>query len=140
MADAVLKGGVHLENLGTVRVLALDKTGTLTVGRPEVTDVVPIDSATAHELLRIAAAVERQSQHPLAQAVVRKADAEHVPVVVDEELAPRLAAEPGSPVLFIDTVVWTLDGRAVDWATIWLLPEHFRFVVTRRRLYEDLAG
>ncbi len=80
----LVKGGVHLENLGTVRVLALDKTGTLTVGRPEVTDVVPIASATAHELLQIAAAVERQSQHPLAQAVVRKADAERVPVATAE--------------------------------------------------------
>ena len=76
----LIKGGVHLENLGTIRVLALDKTGTLTVGQPEVTDVAPADGISATELLRVSAAVERQSQHPLAQAVVRKATAEQIPI------------------------------------------------------------
>ena len=74
----LIKGGVHLENLGTIRALALDKTGTLTMGQPEVTDVVPARGVTATELLQVSAAVERQSQHPLAQAVVRKADTERV--------------------------------------------------------------
>jgi len=69
----LIKGGVHLENLGTVRAVAFDKTGTLTIGQPEVTDVVPATDASAEELLRVAAAVERQSQHPLAQAVARAA-------------------------------------------------------------------
>jgi Cd2+/Zn2+-exporting ATPase len=69
----LIKGGVHLENLGTLKVVAFDKTGTLTVGRPEVTDVVVLDADTPETLLRVAAAVERQSQHPLAQAVVRAA-------------------------------------------------------------------
>jgi Cd2+/Zn2+-exporting ATPase len=76
----LIKGGVHLERLGTVRALALDKTGTLTVGRPEVTDVVPVEDVESAELLKVAAAVERQSQHPLALAVIRKAVAEGVPV------------------------------------------------------------
>lgn len=76
----LIKGGAHLENLGTLRALALDKTGTLTVGKPEVTDVVPADGVTAVELLSVAAAVERQSQHPLAQAVVRRAEADRVNV------------------------------------------------------------
>lgn len=71
----LIKGGVHLENLGTLRAIAFDKTGTLTVGKPEVTDVVPMRGVEAEELLRIAAAVERRSQHPLAQAVVRRAEA-----------------------------------------------------------------
>lgn len=69
----LIKGGVHLENLGTLRMIAFDKTGTLTVGRPDVTDLVPFDTETAEVLLSVAAAVERQSQHPLAQAVVRAA-------------------------------------------------------------------
>lgn len=69
----LIKGGVHLENLGTLKVVAFDKTGTLTLGRPEVTDVVVLDADTPEALLRVAAAVERQSQHPLAQAVVRAA-------------------------------------------------------------------
>ncbi len=70
----LIKGGVHLENLALIRALAVDKTGTLTTGRPEVTDIVAIDSG-ADELLAIAGAVERQSQHPLAEAIVRKAAA-----------------------------------------------------------------
>lgn len=74
----LVKGGMHLENLGTVQAIALDKTGTLTVGQPEVTDIVPAAGATAEELLRIAAAVERQSQHPLAAAVVRRAEADRI--------------------------------------------------------------
>jgi Zn2+/Cd2+-exporting ATPase len=71
----LIKGGEHLENLGTLRALALDKTGTITVGRPEVTEVVPMGGVEPDELLRIAAAVERRSQHPLAEAVVRYAEA-----------------------------------------------------------------
>jgi Cd2+/Zn2+-exporting ATPase len=74
----LVKGGMHLENLGTINAIALDKTGTLTVGQPEVTDIVPVADASAEELLRVAAAVERQSQHPLAAAVVRKADSEGI--------------------------------------------------------------
>lgn len=69
----LIKGGVHLEALWQVRAVAFDKTGTLTVGRPEVTDVVPMAGVSAEELLRVAAAVERRSHHPLAQAVVRRA-------------------------------------------------------------------
>ena len=71
----LVKGGMHLENLGTITAIALDKTGTLTLGQPEVTDVVPSAASGDRELLQVAAAVEQQSQHPLAQAVVRRADA-----------------------------------------------------------------
>lgn len=68
----LIKGGVHLENLGRLNAIALDKTGTITRGRPEVTDVVALGISEA-ELLRLAAAVETRSSHPLAQAVVRRA-------------------------------------------------------------------
>lgn len=76
----LIKGGVHLENLGTLKVITFDKTGTLTVGQPEVTDIATNDAESPEALLRIAAAVERQSQHPLAQAVVRAADAKQLTV------------------------------------------------------------
>jgi Cd2+/Zn2+-exporting ATPase len=69
----LIKGGVHLENLGSLRALALDKTGTITRGRPEVTDIVMANGAPEAELVRLAAAVETRSNHPLALAVVRKA-------------------------------------------------------------------
>ena len=70
----LIKGGAHLENLGLTRALAFDKTGTLTIGRPEVTDLVNVGVAV-NELLAIAAAVEQKSQHPLAEAIVRRARA-----------------------------------------------------------------
>lgn len=69
----LIKGGVHLENLGGVRAIAFDKTGTLTEGRFRLTDIAPVNGATEEEVLRIAGAAEQQSNHPLAQAVVRAA-------------------------------------------------------------------
>jgi Cd2+/Zn2+-exporting ATPase len=69
----LIKGGVHLENLGSLRVMAFDKTGTLTEGRFSVTDLKPLAGHDEQKLLRIAAAVEQQSNHPLAQAVLRAA-------------------------------------------------------------------
>lgn len=69
----LIKGGVHLENLAKVRVVALDKTGTLTLGRPQVTDVIPQAGHTEREVLVAAAAIESRSQHPLAQAIQERA-------------------------------------------------------------------
>jgi Cd2+/Zn2+-exporting ATPase len=69
----LIKGGVHLENLGVIRVMAFDKTGTLTQGRFQVTDMLPMNGSSRDELLATAAAVEQQSNHPIARAVVDKA-------------------------------------------------------------------
>ncbi len=69
----LIKGGVHLENLGALQVMAFDKTGTLTEGRFQVTDVIPLNGAPPDQLLRLAAAAEQPSTHPLAQAVVQHA-------------------------------------------------------------------
>ena len=69
----LIKGGVHLENLGTLKAIAFDKTGTLTRGKPEVADIIPFGGISADELLSVTAAVETRSSHPLAQAVVRRA-------------------------------------------------------------------
>jgi len=69
--DGVLfKGGGPLEQLGRVEAIALDKTGTLTVGKPEVVDVVTAEGLDASDLLALAAAVESLSDHPLANAIV----------------------------------------------------------------------
>ena len=66
----LVKGGAPLENLGRLRSIAFDKTGTLTEGKPRLTDVVAAPGAGKEELLRVAVAVERHSDHPLAAAVV----------------------------------------------------------------------
>ncbi len=69
----LIKGGVHLENLGELKVIAFDKTGTLTEGKFKITDVHALNNNHPDELLRIAGAVEQQSNHPIALAVVRAA-------------------------------------------------------------------
>jgi len=71
----LVKGGVHLENLGRLRAIAFDKTGTITQGKPQVTDILPFDGASKDEVLSLAAAVESRSAHPLARAVVDAAAA-----------------------------------------------------------------
>jgi Cd2+/Zn2+-exporting ATPase len=77
-AGVLIKGGAHLENLGAVTALAIDKTGTLTEGKPEVTDVVALDGTAKSELLALALGVERYSEHPLARAVIRHGEARGV--------------------------------------------------------------
>jgi Cd2+/Zn2+-exporting ATPase len=69
----LIKGGVHLENLGRLNTVALDKTGTLTTGHFAVTRVIGFDGTKEDEVLRIAAAIEEQSSHPLAAAIVKMA-------------------------------------------------------------------
>ncbi len=69
----LIKGGVHLENLGRVNTVALDKTGTLTTGRFAVTKIIAFEGIAEDDLLRLAAAVEEQSSHPLAAAIVQTA-------------------------------------------------------------------
>ena len=70
-AGVLIKGGAPLENLGAVDAIAFDKTGTLTEGRPRITDVIPVDGADERALLTVAVAVERLSDHPLAEAIAR---------------------------------------------------------------------
>jgi heavy metal translocating P-type ATPase len=67
---AIIKGGVHLEMLGRVDTVVLDKTGTLTFGRPAVTEVMPVTGVSSDALLEIAAAAELRSEHPLGNAIV----------------------------------------------------------------------
>ncbi|QQE11725.1 heavy metal translocating P-type ATPase [Planctomycetota bacterium] len=67
----LVKGGGPLENMSEVEIVAFDKTGTLTEGKPRLTDVRACATSDEEELLRYAVGVEKQSQHPLAQAVVR---------------------------------------------------------------------
>ena len=80
----LIKGGEALERAGHVDTVILDKTGTVTTGRPIVTDVVPATGADERTLIGIAAAAERSSEHPIAQAIVRRAaEGNVVPPSVD---------------------------------------------------------
>lgn len=69
----LIKGGIHLEQAGALKAIAFDKTGTLTKGIPAVTDIVTY-SGNENELMTITAAIEKGSQHPLASAIIRKAE------------------------------------------------------------------
>jgi Cu+-exporting ATPase len=80
----LVKSALALERLHRVRTVILDKTGTLTRGHPEVTDVLPQDGTTTAEVLALAAAVERGSEHPLAEAIVARAASEGLAVPVAE--------------------------------------------------------
>ena len=77
----LFKNAVGLEASARIQTVVMDKTGTLTKGEPEVTDVITAIGTAEGELLRLVAAVERESEHPLAEAVVRHADANAVAVV-----------------------------------------------------------
>lgn len=70
----LVKGGAALEALGTVRAVALDKTGTLTLNRPRVVEVLVAPGSTREEVLGVAAALEARSEHPLAEAILSEAE------------------------------------------------------------------
>jgi Cd2+/Zn2+-exporting ATPase len=91
----LIKGGEALENLARIRVVCLDKTGTVTAGRPVLVTTITAATLTAHEALRLAATVERHSEHPLGNALVQAA------------VERRLAV--GEPQRFL-----ALPGRGVD--------------------------
>ena len=99
----LIKGGKHLETLARADVLLIDKTGTLTLGRPQLTDVLPLNGLAGDDLLRLAASAERYSEHPLAHAVRRAATEKHLTLIEPEgfEALPGLG------------VRCTLEGAAV---------------------------
>lgn len=118
----LIKGGVHLENLGALKVMAFDKTGTFTEGKFQVTDVHPLNGTQPNELLRIAGAVEQGSNHPLALAVVHAAKEKGLdlpPADGLENISGRgvRSAINGQPVLvgslklFRETDGHSLDGK-----------------------------
>ena len=69
-AGILVKGGAYLEQARHIKIVALDKTGTLTVGKPSVTDIVALSELNEHEVLRLAAGLDVHSDHPVARAIV----------------------------------------------------------------------
>jgi Cd2+/Zn2+-exporting ATPase len=90
-AGVLIKGGAHLERLGTITCVAFDKTGTLTDGRVAIGQVVPVDGASASGVLSVAAALESRSEHPIGRAIVDRARADGLPIRPGE----RFRALPG---------------------------------------------
>jgi len=84
----VIKGGRYLEALARADVVLIDKTGTLTLGRPRLTDLVPLNGQSADELLALAAAAEYASEHPLAEAIREAARTRGLPLHRPEEARP----------------------------------------------------
>ncbi|MGG3988254.1 heavy metal translocating P-type ATPase [Bacillus smithii] len=82
----LVKGGVHLENLSHLKAIAFDKTGTLTKGKPEVTDIIVRNGLEEAHLIQMAASIENQSNHPLAQAIVKFAEDKKIPLLEVDQL------------------------------------------------------
>lgn len=102
---AIVKGGIHLETLGRIDTVVLDKTGTLTVGQPGVEQVSPATGVDPLELLRFAAAAELRSEHPLARAVVdearRRGLAMPEPTTFDYTVARGITAEVEGKIVLV---------------------------------------
>lgn len=82
----LFKGGVHLETLSHLKAIAFDKTGTLTRGKPEVTDIIVRKNIEEMQLLQVTASIENQSNHPLAQAIVKYVKEKTIPLFSPENL------------------------------------------------------
>jgi Cu+-exporting ATPase len=102
-AGVLFRDAAALERLATVDTLVIDKTGTLTEGRPSVTAISPAPGFAETDLLRLAAAVERASEHPLGKAIVRAAEERSLP----RNAVDAFEAIPGKG------VIGTVEGRRV---------------------------
>ena len=83
----LIKGGIHLEEAGSLNAIAFDKTGTLTKGEPAVTDIIPLNGTSAEMLLKISASLETRSEHPIATAIVKAAKGRKIEIVAAEEFS-----------------------------------------------------
>ena len=121
----LIKGGIYVEELARVTVVALDKTGTLTTGEPQVTEVIPLqhgpDPSSEETILQIAATIESGSEHPLASAIVRSAKERNLTLPRPAQFQALTGAGAraviggqtyfvGSPALFEQKLHLSLDG------------------------------
>lgn len=113
--NILIKDAATLENASRIQAIALDKTGTLTEGKPRVTDIVPAKSSTTDQVLSLTAAAEAKSSHPLSQAVLEEAKKRNINYSQKVEKFTSLAG------LGIEA---TVDGRHILVGTIKLMNEH----------------
>ena len=116
-AGVVVKGAGTIERLGAARSVLLDKTGTVTLGHPELERVVATDGLPTDETLRLAASVDRLSSHPLAKALVAGAEQRHLllalPDHVEERFGQGVRGSVGDHDVLVGSARW-LRGHGVD--------------------------
>lgn len=100
----LFRRGEALQTLRNARIVALDKTGTLTEGRPRLTDLITVPGFDESEVLRLVASVEQRSEHPVAEAIIDAAGERNMPLIAPEEFE----AEPGYGVAAL------IDGRRIE--------------------------
>ncbi len=114
---AIVKGGVHLETLGRVDTVVLDKTGTLTYGRPAVQRVLTVAGVSPETVLEAAAAAEQRSEHPLGQTIVAHARAQKRPVVEPDRFSYTpgrgIAAEVAATTVLVGNRAWMRERGVV---------------------------
>lgn len=97
-SGVLIKGGVHLENLGKIKVVCFDKTGTLTLGEPQVTDILAL-SGDDLKILSLAYSIEQFSEHPLAKAIVKEAKKLSVSVLETTEFSALIGSGAKAKIL-----------------------------------------
>lgn len=114
---AIIKGGVHLEVLGKVDTVVLDKTGTLTFGRPEIVAITPVEAVEPSDILAAAASAELRSEHPLGKAIVARAFADGLAVPEPDHFAYTpgrgIAAEVAGRRILVGNALW-LSANGVE--------------------------
>ncbi len=126
----LFKTAASLESTGRTEIVVLDKTGTITEGRPQVTDIFPAEGVSREELLSLAGALERKSEHPLAKAVTAMAEQAHVPVLNAE----NFQALPGNGLTGV------VQGRTVTGGSIRFLSSQTAMPDALRSLADKLAA
>lgn len=114
----LIKGGVHLEQLGHIEVVAFDKTGTLTKGQPAVTDIVTTENWSEDYVLQLVAAVEKQSQHPLAKAILNRLHdkklSELIPTNFQSVTGKGAYATVDNQIIYVGSMKWATSLTSVD--------------------------
>ncbi len=108
----LVKGGVYLENLGRLKAMAFDKTGTITKGELQLTDILSTDSFDETELLALAAAIEQRSAHPIAKAIVR--EAENRQITLPQVSKVEALTGSGMRAVYQGQQVWIGSTRKLD--------------------------
>ena len=117
----LFKTAVSMEAAGHVQTVVLDKTGTITAGTPEITDILPSPGIEENELLRFAATLESRSEHPLAKAILRGAEAKGITPGTLE----RFTALPGSGISAVIEGVQALGGNLKCVSAMAAIPADF---------------